>query len=106
MMQGNSNKKNGALLAAIVIIAFALIMIGGLVLIIQGEEDAGLNGIVGIYIAVLAAVIIGVIAALHQRFHEIKNGEEDNVLSNQANAHEVRECILCETMLHLKHQNI
>ena len=46
MMQGNSNKKNGALLAAIVIIAFALIMIGGLVLIIQGEEDAGLNGIV------------------------------------------------------------
>ena len=72
MMQGNSNKKNGALLAAIVIIAFALIMI------IQGEEDAGLNGIVGIYIAVLAAVIIGVIAALHQRFHEIKNGEEDN----------------------------
>ena len=78
MMQGNSNKKNGALLAAIVIIAFALIMIGGLVLIIQGKEDAGLNGIVGIYIAVLAAVIIGVIAALRQRFHEIKNGEEDN----------------------------
>ena len=78
MMQGNSNKKNGALLAAIVIIAFALIMIGGLVLIIQGEEDAGLNGIVGVYIAVLAAVIIGVIAARRQRFHEIKNGEEDN----------------------------
>ena len=78
MLQGNSNKKNGALLAAIVIIAFALIMIGGLVLIMRGEEDAGLNGIVGIYIAVLAAVIIGVIAALRQRFHEIKNGEEDN----------------------------
>ena len=50
-MQGNSNKKNGALLAAIVIIAFALLMIGGLVLIIQGQE----------------------------------------VLSNQANAHELRE---------------
>ena len=78
MMQGNSNKKNGALLAALVIIAFALIMIGGLVLIMRGEEDAGLNGIAGVYIAVLAAVIIGVIAALRQRFHETTTGAEDN----------------------------
>ena len=78
MMQGNSNKKNGALLAAIVIIALALVMIGGLILIMRGEEDTGLNGIAGVHIAILAAVIIGVIAALRQRFHEIKNGEEDN----------------------------
>ena len=76
-MQENSKKRSGALLAAVVIITLATLLIGAFVLTIHGREDAGLNGILGVYIAVLAAVIIGVLAALRQRLQEIKKGEED-----------------------------
>lgn len=76
-MRENSKRKTGALLAAIVIITLAVLLIGAFALTIHGREDAGLNGILGVYIAVLAAVVIGVLVALRQRLHEIKKGEED-----------------------------
>ena len=47
------------------------------VLLISGEEEAGAGGILWIYVAVLAAVVIGVLIALRQRFKEISKGEED-----------------------------
>jgi len=74
---GRTAKKSGAMIAAIVIIILAMLLIGAFVLTIHGREDAGLNGILGVYIAVLAAVVIGVLFALRQRLHEIKNGEEE-----------------------------
>lgn len=76
-MRENSKKKIGALLAAVVIITLAALLIGAFALTIHGREDAGLNGILGVYIAVLAAVVIGVLAALRQRLQELKRGKED-----------------------------
>ena len=76
-MREDSKKKIGALLAAVVIITLAALLIGAFALTIHGREDAGLNGILGVYIAVLAAVVIGVLAALRQRLQELKRGKED-----------------------------
>lgn len=76
-MQGNSKKKLGSFIAAAVVIALVAVLIVALVLLINGEEDAGANGILWIYIAVLGAVIIGVLISLWQRVNEITKGEED-----------------------------
>ena len=76
-MQGNSKKKMGSLIAAVVIIVLVAILIVAFVLLINGEENAGANGILLAYIAVLGAVIIGVLISLWQRFKEISKGEED-----------------------------
>lgn len=76
-MQGNSKKKIGSLIAASVIIALVAVLIVALVLLINGEEDAGASGILWAYIAVLGAVIVGVLISLWQRFKEITKGEED-----------------------------
>ena len=76
-MQGNSKKKMGSLIAAVVIIVLVAILIVAFVLLINGEENAGANGILWAYIAVLGAVIIGVLISLWQRFKEILKGEEE-----------------------------
>lgn len=76
-MQGNSKKKLGSLIAASVIIVLVVVLIVALILLINGEEDAGANGILWAYIAVLGAVIIGVLISLWQRFKEISKGEEE-----------------------------
>ena len=76
-MQGNSKKKMGSLIAAVVIIVLVAILIVAFVLLINGEDNAGANGILWAYIAVLGAVIIGVLISLWQRFKEISKGEEE-----------------------------
>ena len=76
-MQGNSKKKMGSLIAAVVIIVLVAILIVAFVLLIKGEENAGANGILWAYIAVLGAAIIGVLISLWQRFKEISKGEEE-----------------------------
>lgn len=76
-MQGNSKKKLGSFIAAAVVISMVAVLIVAFVLLINGEEDAGANGILWAYIAVLGAVIIGVLISLWQRFKEITKGEED-----------------------------
>ena len=76
MMRGNSKKKMGSLIAAVVIIVLVVALIAAFVLLINGEE-VGAGGILWIYVAVLAAVVIGVLIALRQRFKEISKGEED-----------------------------
>ena len=76
-MQGNSKKKWGSLIAASVIIVLVAVLIVAFVLLINGEEAAGANGILWAYIAVLGAVIIGVLISLWQRFKEISKGEEE-----------------------------
>ena len=52
-------------------------MIVAFVLLINDKEDTGVNGILWAYIAVLGAVIIGVLISLWQRFKEISKGEEE-----------------------------
>ena len=76
-MQGNSKKKLGSLIAASVIIILVAVLIVAFVLLINGEENAGANGILWAYIVVLGAVIIGVLISLWQRFKEISKGEEE-----------------------------
>ena len=76
-MQGNSKKKWGSLIAASVIIVLVAVLIVAFVLLIHGKEYTGVNGILWAYIAVLGAVIIGVLISLWQRFKEISKGEEE-----------------------------
>lgn len=76
-MQGNSKKKWGSLIAASVIIVLVAVLIVAFVLLINDKEDTGVNGILWAYIAVLGAVIIGVLISLWQRFKEISKGEEE-----------------------------
>ena len=76
-MQGNSKKNWGSLIAASVIIVLVAVLIVAFVLLINGKEDTGVNGILWAYIAVLGAVIIGVLISLWQRFKEISKGEEE-----------------------------
>jgi len=47
------------------------------IFIIKGEEDTGADGVLIAYVGLLAAIIIGVLAALWQRFREIGRGEEE-----------------------------
>ena len=60
-----------------VIIVLVAVLIVAFVLLINGKEDTGVNGILWAYIAVLGAVIIGVLISLWQRFKEISKGEEE-----------------------------
>lgn len=79
MMQGNTEKKKGAVIAAIVIIAIVLIFVGGLAMLLLGlgEEDRFADGIAWLYIAGGGAVVIGVLIALKQRLGELRRGEEE-----------------------------
>jgi len=76
-MQNNSKKKIGAAAAAAIVVAFISVIIAAFVFIIKGEEDTGAVGVLIAYVGLLAAIIIGVLAALWQRFKEIGRGEEE-----------------------------
>jgi len=76
-MQANSKKKVGAAAAAALVVAFVGIIIAAFVFLMKGEEDAGVDRILLAYTGILAAIIIGVIISLGQRFEEISRGEED-----------------------------
>ena len=73
----NNSKKTGAAVAALTIVAIMAAFIGVFILIIKGEEEAGADGILFVYIGMFAAIIIGVLVALKQRFKEIAGGEEE-----------------------------
>ncbi|MDD6815214.1 MAG: hypothetical protein PUE84_02040 [Firmicutes bacterium] len=76
-MQGNTEKKKGAVIAAVVMIAIVLVFVGALVVLLLGEEDLFADGIAWMYITGGVAVVIGVLVALRQRFAEIHRGEEE-----------------------------
>ena len=76
-MQGNSKKKIGAATAAVIIVGLMAIFIVSFILLMRGEESAGGNAILLAYIGIFAAIIIGVLVSLKQRFKEIKSGEEE-----------------------------
>jgi len=83
MMQRNTReeerrkKRNGAAIAAGAMAVLVLLYVGLLAVLIRGEEDFFLNGILWLYIGGGLAVIIGVFFALRQRFAEISRGEEE-----------------------------
>ena len=76
-MQGNTEKKKGAVIAAVVMIVIVLVFVGALAVLLLGEEDLFADSIAWLYIAGGIAVVIGVLIALRQRFAEIHRGEED-----------------------------
>ena len=76
-MQGDSKKKTGAAISAAVIVVSLLAFIAAFVLLIKGDEAAGANWVLAIYIGVFAAMVIGVLVSLKKRFSEIESGEEE-----------------------------
>ena len=76
-MQGNNEKKKGAVIAAVAMIAIVLVFVGALAVLLLGEEDLFADSIAWLYIIGGVAVVIGVLVALRQRFAEIHRGEED-----------------------------
>ncbi len=76
-MQGNTEKKKGAVIAAVAMIAIVLVFVGALAVLLLGEEDLFADSIAWLYIIGGVAVVIGVLVALRQRFAEIHRGEED-----------------------------
>ena len=81
MNRDRERKKIAPWIVAIVFIVFFGAYIG--VLIWSQLQIHAVNGasiLIGIYIAVLAAMIVGIIIALIQRLKEIDGGEEDEAL--------------------------
>ncbi len=82
-MQGNTKekerrqKRKGAAAAAAVMVVLVLLYVGLLAVLVHGEENLFLNGILWLYICGGLAVILGVFFALKQRFAEIRRGEEE-----------------------------
>ncbi len=76
-MQGNTEKKKGAVIAAVVMLAMVLVFVGALVVLLLGDEDLFADSIAWMYIIGGVAVVIGVLVALRQRFAEIHRGEEE-----------------------------
>ena len=81
-MQTNKKRKKIApwIVALVFIVVFGT-YIGFLIFAWMQTSDVGAAGLlIGIYIAVLAAMIVGIIIALRQRLKEIDGGEEDEAL--------------------------
>ena len=79
MSGGRDNKKRGAILSAVVIIAILAFFVG-LILFPLISEMGGLFFAVMIllvYAGGIVAVILGILAALRQRLREIESGEEE-----------------------------
>ena len=68
-------RKTGALLSAIAVIVFSVVMI--IVMIWANKVDPAPWALVVLMIAIFAAMIVGVSIALVQRFKEVNGGEED-----------------------------
>ena len=81
-VQKNKNRKKIApWIAALVFIVLFGSYIGFLAFVwMQTRGVAAARIFIGIYIAVLAAMIVGIIIALRQRLKEIDGGEEDEAL--------------------------
>ena len=81
-VQKNKNRKKIApWIAALVFIVLFGSYIGFLAFAwMQTRGVAAARIFIGIYIAVLAAMIVGIIVALRQRLKEIDGGEEDEAL--------------------------
>ena len=81
-MQTNKKRKKIApwIVALVFIVVFGT-YIGFLIFAWMQTSGVGAAGLlIGIYIAVLAAMIVGIIIALRQRLKEIDGGEEDEAL--------------------------
>ena len=79
--QSKVRKKIAPWIVAIVFILFFGAYIGFLLFAqMQARAVPGAVILIGIYIAVLAAMIVGIILALRQRLKEIDGGEEDEAL--------------------------
>lgn len=70
---------SGAVLVALIVAAVMLLLAGGLLVgyFGGGGTDAFATGFVVIYALILLAIAVGVIAALVQRWREVRGGEED-----------------------------
>ena len=81
-MENNRNKKKIApWIVALVFIVFFGIYIGFLIFAqLQAREVPFAVVFIGLYIVLLAAMIVGIIIALRQRLKEIDGGEEDEAL--------------------------
>ena len=81
MEDKRNRKKIAPWIVALVFIAFFGIYIGVLIFAqLQAREAPFAVVLMGVYIVVLAAMIIGIILALRQRLKEIDGGEEDEAL--------------------------
>jgi crotonobetainyl-CoA:carnitine CoA-transferase CaiB-like acyl-CoA transferase len=81
-MQGNTEKRPGRLapvLAALGTVLVTALFTGSLLWVMAEEEPLPASvGIMAVYAAAGAAVIVGVLAAMVQRLREIKRGEEQD----------------------------
>ena len=81
MKQNHTKKKIAPWIVALVFILFIGIYIGILIFAqLQAREVPFAVVLMGLYIVVLAAMIVGIILALRQRLKEIDGGEEDEAL--------------------------
>ena len=81
MDQKRNRKKLAPWIVTLVFIAFFGTYIGILIFAqMQAKEVPFAVVLMGLYIAVLAAMIVGIIIALRQRLKEIDGGEEDEAL--------------------------
>lgn len=76
-MRKNSNGKGGDVISAVLIIIVALLFASVVFTIILGINDLIAIGFLLLYIAVILAVIAGIIVALGQRLKELKKGEAE-----------------------------
>ena len=81
-MENNRNKKKIApWIVALVFIVFLGTYIGILIFAqLQAKDVPFAVVFIGLYIVILAAMIVGIIIALRQRLKEIDGGEEDEAL--------------------------
>ena len=78
-MQNDIKKKQGALIAAIVVIAVAVAYLAIFTFgLLDSCESVVLAVVIGVYCLLIVAVIIGVMVALRQRMKEIDSGEEED----------------------------
>lgn len=85
-MRKSTDKKNhglvGGTIVTVLVVGFVLLVLAfllqtlGPVIPFLGELGPGL-GILLVYIGAIIAVGVGVVAALYQRWKEVKGGEED-----------------------------
>ena len=81
MNQNRTKKKIAPWIVALVFIVFLGTYIGILIFAqLQAREVPFAVVFIGLYIVILAAMIVGIIVALRQRLKEIDGGEEDEAL--------------------------
>ena len=81
MNQNRTRKKIAPWIVALVFIVFLGTYIGILIFAqLQAKDVPFAVVFIGLYIVILAAMIVGIIIALRQRLKEIDGGEEDEAL--------------------------